>query len=1331
MENALAERDARFSASERIARIGHWERRCNSNQVFWSRQVYEIYGLDPADYTPDFDDIYSRMHPEDREQVREAARSVADTGEHYEVEHRIILPDGEIRWVHVQCEVVLDEAGRPHLYRGTIQDIHEIRKTRMELRRSEKRFSLAFEASGSGISISDSEGRFVRVNPAFCNFLGYGMEELLQLSRDDITHPEELELSRQRAQAVVDGDVRIAAREKRYVRKDGRVVWALTTTVALFDPQDDGIFVISNIQDITEIRRARESLRESEERFRSAFEASGTSMMITDREGRYLRVNPAFCSLTVYDEKELLSLKRVELAPAEDIAKIRDAYRQLFAREIPMNARETRYVHKDGRILWCVVTSVLVEGENDSEPYVINNLQDITEQKEVVEALAENQERLFRAQRIAELGDWERDVKTDQVTWSRQTPQILGLQDSESGMPYRQFLQIVHPEDRDLIESVSRRSVSGGGKLGQVYRIIRPDNGEIRYVRSEAEVDRDEQGAPLKISGTLQDVTRLRLIETAFRESEARFRGVFNAGAVGIIVTDSENRTIEVNRAFEDFIGFSSREILAMRPIDLVHEGDWEDVQAGRQALRDGREERIFTERRFVHKDGSVRWANIALSHLKTEADGSVAIIAVQDITEKKKTDAALARKTRTLDLVRDIAQASKRTMEPDSLIQYALERVCSYLDWPVGHAYLINDGGQDSIIEFSPLWHLSDPEKFAPFVEVSASVHLERGIQLPGEVFEKKGVVWRENIPRREAGNESRGTVVRQVGLKSAVGMPVLVGENVVAVLEFFADETVPFDEEIVGAMIQVSSEIGRVFERDRAEKQLIYSERQLRQIIDNTPLWIYVKDSEGHYVLVNEAVAEHFGKKASELIGKRLQDIYPFPDIVERIVETDREVIESGEARVFPDWRIMSISEDERYMRLVKMPYTLQDGEIGVLGISLDITDEKRAEAELHQAQRMDALGQMTGGVAHDFNNLLTIILGNLQLLQRQLDDPALLKLTAAAERAARRGGDVTGRLLAFARSQPLEPRPVDLAVLVRDAMPLLRNTVGPSVRLETRVGEGLRNVLADPGQIEGALINLTANSRDAMPDGGQISIVMENISVAAESPEARVLSPGEYVRLTVEDDGEGMERNVADHAFEPFFTTKSVGKGSGLGLPSVYGFAEQAGGAVTIDSDVGQGTCVSVYLPQSDEQVDETENLAVPEIKGEQETVLVVEDEEGVREYARTVLTGLNYRVIEAVDGEEAMAVLESNQPLDLLFTDVILPGEFDGGEIALAAARLRPGLKVILTSGNWDLASVTDIAEQDGVSLLSKPYTEIDVAAIFRGALRHRETALVGE
>ncbi len=1331
MEEVLAERDARFRASERIARIGHWERSYVTNQVYWSDQVYEIYGLDPATYVPDFDDIYGRMHPDDRERVRSAASKIWDGGNRYDVEHRIVLPDGEPRWVHVQSELIRDEADNPLMFRGTIQDIHEFRETRMALRQSEERFSLAFEASGSGFAISDLQGRYVRVNPAFCDLLGYRMEELLRLGRDDVTHPEELEISQRRTEMLVSGSANAVSREKRYVRKDGGIIWAVTTTVAMADPQDGGTYLISNIQDVTERRQALDALRMSEERFRSAFEASGTGVTITDRRGRYLRVNPAFCRLLRYEEAELLKLCRKDVAVAEDIPNIESVYEELFGRKTEFHSRESRYVRKDGSVLWGIVTSVLVDPADGSDPYLINNLQDITERKEVEEALAQNQERLIRAQRIAELGDWERDVKTDLVTWSPQTPRMLGLENAEAGVSFERFLEVVHPEDREILTSRTHRQHSGEDKSTWEYRIIRADTGEIRYVRSEAEVDRDADGRPLKIAGTLQDVTRLRRTETAFRESEARYRGVFNAGAIGIVVTTRKLGIVEVNKAFEDFVGYPQKDILSKTPLDFVHDQEREEIIKNRDRLYARTVDRIYSERRFIHRDGNVRWANLGVSVLETSGDDPVSIIAVQDITDRKKADEALLRTSKMLDLVREVALASNRAASADELIRFCLKRICEFLGWPVGHAFLIKEKQKDSVIEYSPLWYLADEEKYAPFVELSESVNIRRGVQLPGEVFEKEAVVWREKIPRREHGNGSRGRAVRQVGLKSGVGMPVLAGNDVVAVLEFFSDTPAACDEDIVNAMNQIGTEIGRVFERDRAAKQLLHSEQQMRQIIDNSPLWIYVKDSQGRYVLANEAIASFYDMTASELVGKRQEDVYPYPEITRRIKETDREVVESLQSKIFPEWPIKTRDGDERIMRLVKMPYTMEDGGIGVLGISLDITDEKRAEAELRQAQRMDALGQMTGGVAHDFNNLLTIILGNLQLLQRQIDDPALIKLTAAAERAARRGGDVTGRLLAFARSQPLEPRPVDLPQLVREATPLIERTVGPGVELVVRSAADLKNVLVDPGQIESALINLTANSRDAMPEGGRITIEMENVIVARGNPDNLPLSPGRYVRLAFSDSGLGMDAHVAAHAVEPFFTTKSVGKGSGLGLPSVYGFAEQSGGGVTIESEPGSGTCVSIYLPQSETGVEINESAGDIPIDGRQAIVLLVEDEPDVREYARTILGNLNYRVVEAEDGRQAIAVLKGDQWLDLVFSDVILPGDIDGGAIAEAAGRLRPDLKVILTSGNWDIASSKGASSFDGVAMLSKPYTEEELAGIIRKTLTKRDATLVGE
>jgi PAS domain S-box-containing protein len=1272
------------------------------------------------------------MHPDDREKVRIAAQGVLDHGGQYEIEHRVRLPNGEFHWAHVQAEMILDDAGEPLLYRGTIQDIHEIRETRNALRQSEERFGLAFDASGSGLAISDVEGRFVRANPAFCGFLGYRMEELLQMHREEVAHPEELDSARDVPQDLIAGREKLVSREKRYVRKDGRIVWAITTTVSVTDPLDGNIYLIANIQDITEIRRTREALKQSEERFRSAFEVSGTGMMITNRDGFYKRVNPAFCKLMGYERDELLRLHRSDLAHPDDIASIHDAYRRLFAGEIDVHSRESRYVRKDGEIVWAIITSVVVDGADGEEPYLINNLQDITERKAAEQALAENESRLVRAQRIADIGDWERDTTTGTITWSAQTPRILGVDASASGMTFEQFMEIVHPDDLPIVMEGNRRAIEEGRGLGQEFRIIRPDTCEMRYVRSEAEVVRDANGQPTHIAGTMQDITSVRMAETALSQSEARFRGMFDAGATGVILTSMKNYAVQVNKAFEDFVGYSEQEILNMQPLGLVHPADRPAALAGRVELSERRAERIYSERRFIHRDGSIRWANVAIALLDRGADGEqFSIVAVQDITDRKLADEALAQKTKLLDLVREIALAANQATDYEDVVRFCLDRVCAFIGWPVGHGYLIKDD-KNSEIEYLPIWHLSDAEKYAPFVEASKEVHIRRGVHLPGEVLEKREVVWREKIPRRDAGNESRGAAVRQVGLKSGFGAPVMVGNEVVAVIEFFSDETTPRDEEIVDVMKQVGTEIGRVFERKRAEEQLRRSEQQLRQIIDNAPLWIYVKNIEGRYLLANDAMGAIYNLTGEELVGKRQEDIYLYPEMTAKIKETDRDVIESGQTKVFPEWRLFMHSGEERCMRLVKMPYTMQDGEVCVLGIALDITDEKRVEEERWRAQRLDALGQMTGGVAHDFNNLLTIILGNLQLLGRRLDDPALLKLTGAAERAARRGSDVTGRLLAFARSQPLEALSVDLNALIKDAIPLIEQTAGKGLEIECALDEGLTSVLADPAQIESALINLTANARDAMPDGGKITITTGNVEVINRSSDrGPLLAPGNYVMVSVRDNGTGMDSDVAARALEPFFTTKAVGKGSGLGLPSVYGFAEQSGGGVTIDSDLGVGTCVSIYLPQSNEKAGVAAPVMDVASSGRQEMVLLVEDEADVREYARAVLENLNYRVFEAADCDEALSVLRGPQPLDLLFSDVILPGEMDGPAIAREALKIRPGLKVVLTSGNWDLTSPNSMPMLEGAAILPKPYSQESLADIIRKVLTTSESLLAGE
>jgi PAS domain S-box-containing protein len=385
-----------------------------------------------------------------------------------------------------------------------------------------------------------------------------------------------------------------------------------------------------------------------------------------------------------------------------------------------------------------------------------------------------------------------------------------------------------------------------------------------------------------------------------------------------------------------------------------------------------------------------------------------------------------------------------------------------------------------------------------------------------------------------------------------------------------------------------------------------------------------------------------------------------------------------------------------------------------------------ERNAEV-LRQSQKMEAIGQLTGGVAHDFNNLLQVIVGNLEVIRRSAppDGGRLLRAANAAMKGARRAAALTQRLLAFARRQPLAPKPIDANALVQGMSDLLHRSLGETVEIETVLGAGLWRVEADPGELENALLNLAVNARDAMPDGGRLTIETANahIDEAYAAAHAEVL-PGRYVVLSVSDTGTGMDEATLRQAFEPFFTTKPVGQGTGLGLSQVYGFVKQSGGHVKIYSEPGHGTTVRLYLPRlvaapSDDPV--VVEAPLPEGHA-QETILVLEDDEDVRRHSADSLRSLGYRVHEAGDGPSALRFLEqSGVQVDLLFTDVVLPAGLTGAEVARRARLLRPGLRVLFTTGYARNAVMHQGRLDSGVQLLTKPFTYADLASKVRDML----------
>ena len=382
-------------------------------------------------------------------------------------------------------------------------------------------------------------------------------------------------------------------------------------------------------------------------------------------------------------------------------------------------------------------------------------------------------------------------------------------------------------------------------------------------------------------------------------------------------------------------------------------------------------------------------------------------------------------------------------------------------------------------------------------------------------------------------------------------------------------------------------------------------------------------------------------------------------------------------------------------------------------------EIAQRTAAEDQVRQMQRLEAVGQLTGGIAHDFNNMLSIIMGNLSLAQRRLGagNVDIVRYLDSANDGAIRAATLTQRLLAFGRRQPLAPATVDINRLVGGMSEMVRRALGERIEIETILGGGLWLTDVDPGQLENAIVNLAINARDAMPDGGKLTLETQNAHlddayVAAESG----LAPGQYVLLAVTDTGTGMPPEVAARAFEPFYTTKEVGKGTGLGLSQIYGFAKQTGGHLRIYSELGHGTTVRLYLPRSHNvAAGETKPVAADTLPvgSTDETILVVEDDDSVRATSVETLRELGYSVVEAPDGPSALTMLATLPPLALLFTDVVMPG-MTGGALAAEASRRRPGLKTLFTTGYTRNSIVHSGTLDPGVQLLQKPFTADQLA-----------------
>ncbi len=776
----------------------------------------------------------------------------------------------------------------------------------------------------------------------------------------------------------------------------------------------------------------------------------------------------------------------------------------------------------------------------------------------------------------------------------------------------------------------------------------------------------------------LRELSLRRESEAALRESESRLANAASIARLGYWVWDEiEDKPVYCSEELAEIYGVATGQELVEflnsteKNLEWAHPSDRDYVE---EVLREARCRKTGydIEFRIVRTDGEVRYVREILEPVLDEQGNLIRLNGIiQDITETKRAE----------ETMRQLHSAIEVVVEPITLYD-----------------------ADDRIVFCNKKYRALNsavPETFEP--GTTFEQHL-RAVVARGLIPEATGREEEYVAQRMERHRTPRGPfeIARHEGIHLSVH-----------------EHTLPDGRTIVIAADTTDRKIAEIALRD--------SEARLTKAVEITKIGHRIWDEvEDKAIFCSEELAKTFGVASGVELAAMLSShaaylAWVHPDDRERFDEANRIAREAKRGSDI-EYRITNAAGEIRHLHEIAEPVLDERGKIVRFnGISQDITVQKQAEEQLCQSQKMEAVGQLTGGVAHDFNNLLVVILLNSEILEDSLGatHPSLLAVT----RAANRGAELTRRLLAFSRKQTLQSNVVDLNAIVAGMTDLLRRTLGETIEIEAVNTNGLWKCEVDPGQLENALLNLAINARDAMPKGGELTIETANIRLdddyAATQGEVAL---GDYVRLSVTDSGTGMAPEVIERAFEPFFTTKDVGEGTGLGLSMIYGFIKQSGGHIAITSEVGHGTTVNLYLPKSEGAAQATEEPATQEEPlSRGETVLVIEDDEDVRRLVVNVLSRLGYEVLEAGNGEKALVVLHSVPRVDLLLSDVVLPGGRTGPDIVEVAQGFRPGLKSLFISGYAPREMSHRGRLPDGAALLQKPFTRRDLAQKVRAAL----------
>jgi PAS domain S-box-containing protein len=1152
------------------------------------------------------------------------------------------------------------EADGRSLCLALVRDITERRRQEQELEGQRRQFRTLAESIQQLCWMAGPDGHIFWYNQRWYDYTGTTFEEMQGWGWQSVHDPDELPKVQERWTASVASgepfDMVFSIRGK-----DGMFRPFLTRVMPVADEQGRFARWFGTNTDISEQKRAEESLRESEERFRSAFEDTTVAMVLTDDEHRFVRVNAAFARLFGYTQEEMLALSMAEVTHPDDLAASYARREPLARGEADYFQMEKRYLHKGGDVFWGLANVSVVRDALGKPVQYVGLVQDITDRKQAEEELRDGEARLrlFVAHVPAPIAMFDREMRYLVVSRRWLTDYRLGDRALTGLRHYEVF-----PDISESWKEIHRRCLAGAIERNEEDRFERAD-GTVQWIRWEV---RPWMLADGEIGGIIifsEEITARKRSEQALRDRERLLGIVTGSAQVGLVVVSGRYEYLFANQAYADIFGLDARTIVGRRVPDLLASG-WSQIQPRLDRALAG--EPVTYELTLPPPSASdaPRWFRVMYEPQADELGAPTVVVVVVNITELKQTVKAIRE-----------SEARFRALFERNLAAVMLTR---------------GDGA---------------------VLGANASAARLFGVESPAALMARPMQDFYFDPAERGALAEvvvaDRSLKTREVRFRRADGRPVWTLANISLL-----------DDGPEGPVFQ--STLFDITDRKRAEEELRLRDRAIQAasggilITDpNLPDNPIIYASPGFERLTGYGQFEVVGRNSRFLQGAGT-DPAAVAQIREAIRETRACTVELRNYRKddTPFWNELSIS-----------PVRDEQGRLThFVGVQTDVTERRHLEDQFRQAQKMEVVGQLAGGVAHDFNNLLCIIIGYGELLLSRLPtgDPAR-EMVEQMKEAGERGAGLTRQLLAFSRKAVLAPEVLGLNAVVGDMEKMLRRTIGEDISLVVDLQPGLGRVKADPGQIEQVLMNLCVNARDAMPRGGKLTIETRDAELdeayAGTHSEVR---PGRFVLLAVSDTGDGMTEEVKARIFEPFFTTKEKGRGTGLGLATVFGIVKQSRGIIEVYTERGLGTAFKVYLPRVDEVAATRKSNAGtrPAPRGA-ETVLLVEDEDSVRALARLVLTNNGYTVLEAGDGLQALRVAGGHVgPIHLLMSDVVMP-ELGGPELAERLVATRLDLKVLFLSGYTDDAVVRHGILQEKVNFLQKPYSVAALAKKVREVL----------